>query len=85
MVERGDNVNMFCRKAKITSAHELHKRREIEQTNDLALHALEPDDPYFLASFPSVTLFKSLSTNISRSGSSEHGSFWPTKRIFEND
>ena len=59
MVERGyDKVNMFCRKAKIMSAHEPHKREEIEQTYDLALRALEPEDPYFLASFPSVTLSK---------------------------
>lgn len=59
MVERGyDKVNMFCRKAKIMSAHEPHKRKEIEDTYDLALRALEPDDPYFLASFPSVTLSK---------------------------
>lgn len=59
MVGRGyDKVNMFCRKAKIMSAHEPHNRSEIEQTYDLALRALEQDDPYFLASFPSVTLSK---------------------------
>lgn len=59
MVERGyDKANMFCREAKIMSALQPHKTEEIEQTYDLALRALEKDDPYFLASFPSVTLSK---------------------------
>ena len=59
MVGRGyDKANMFCREAKIMSALEPHRRAEIEDTYNRALRALEKDDPYFLASFPSVTLSK---------------------------
>ena len=59
MVGRGyDKANMFCREAKVMSAMEPHRRGEIESAYDRALCALEKDDPYFLASFPSVTLSK---------------------------
>ena len=58
-VGRGyDKTNMFCREAKVLSATELHRRNEIEKVYELALSTLEKDDPYFLASFPSVTLSK---------------------------
>ena len=59
MVGRGyDKANMFCREAKIMSAVEPHRREDIEGMYNHALCALEKDDPYFLASFPSVTLSK---------------------------
>lgn len=58
-VARGyDKTNMFCREAKILSATEPHRRAAIEETYGRALCTLEKDDPYFLASFPSVTLSK---------------------------
>ena len=58
-VARGyDRTNMFCREAKILSATEPHRRARIEETYECALCTLEKDDPYFLASFPSVTLSK---------------------------
>ena len=58
-VGRGyDKTNMFCREAKILSATEPHRRDDIEKVYELALRSLEKDDPYFLASFPSVTLSK---------------------------
>ena len=59
MVGRGyDKANMLCREAKILSAQETEHRGRIEETYDNALRALEQDDPYFLASFPSITLSK---------------------------
>ena len=59
MVGRGyDKANMFCREAKIMSAVEPHRREDIEGMYDKALCALEKDDAFFLASFPSVTLSK---------------------------
>lgn len=58
-VGRGyDKTNMFCREAKILSATEPHRRQDIEDVYEQALSTLEEDDPYFLASFPSVTLSK---------------------------
>lgn len=58
-VGRGyDKTNMFCREAKILSATKPHRRDDIEKVYELALRSLEKDDPYFLASFPSVTLSK---------------------------
>ena len=58
-VGRGyDKTNMFCREAKVLSATEPHRRDEIEKVYEQALRSLEKDDPYFLASFPSVTLSK---------------------------
>ena len=58
-VGRGyDKTNMFCREAKVLSATEPHRRDEIEKVYEMALCTLEKDDPYFLASFPSVTLSK---------------------------
>lgn len=49
---------MFCREAKVLSATEPHRRDEIEKVYEQALRSLEKDDPYFLASFPLVTLSK---------------------------
>lgn len=58
-VGRGyDKTNMFCREAKILSATEPHRRDDIEMVYELAVRSLEKNDPYFLASFPSVTLSK---------------------------
>lgn len=63
-VGRGyDKTNMFCREAKVLSATyanvtEPQKRKDIEKVYEQALCTLEKDDPYFLASFPSVTLSK---------------------------
>lgn len=58
-VGRGyDKTNMYCREAKILSATEPHKRTDIEKVYQDALGTLEKDDPYFLASYPSVTLSK---------------------------
>ena len=59
LVGRGyDKANMFCREAKIMSAVEPHKTEEIEGKYNSALSALQKEDPFFLASFPSVTLSK---------------------------
>lgn len=57
LIERGDNVS---RKAN-------HKGREIERNYDLALHALEPDNPYFLAALSKVrfSLKVSFGSNVS--------------------
>ena len=58
-VGRGyDKSNMFCREAKMLSATEPHRRDDIEKVYQDALCTLEKDDPYFLASYPSVTLSK---------------------------
>jgi hypothetical protein len=58
-VGRGyDKTNMYCREAKMLSATEPHRRIDIEKMYQSALYALEKDDPYFLASYPSVTLSK---------------------------
>ena len=58
-VGRGyDKTNMFCREAKVLSATEPDRRDDIEKVYEDALRSLEKDDPYFLASFPSVTLSK---------------------------
>lgn len=58
-VGRGyDKTNMFCREAKMLSATEPHRRDDIEKVYQAALDTLEKDDPYFLASYPSVTLSK---------------------------
>ena len=58
-VGRGyDKTNMYCRKAKVLSATEPHRRDDIEKVYEKALTTLQKDDPYFLASYPSVTLSK---------------------------
>ena len=58
-VGRGyDKTNMYCREAKMLSATQPQRRDDIEKIYEVALCSLEPDDPYFLASFPSVTLSK---------------------------
>ncbi len=58
-VGRGyDKTNMYCREAKMLSATEPHRRDDIEKVYGDALSSLEKDDPYFLASYPSVTLSK---------------------------
>jgi hypothetical protein len=53
-----DKANMFCREAKILSAQETESRVKIEKMYENALCALKRDDPYFPASFPSITLSK---------------------------
>ena len=53
-----DKANMFCREAKILSAQETESRVKIEKMYENALCVLKRDDPYFLASFPSITLSK---------------------------
>lgn len=58
-VGRGyDKTNMYCREAKVLSATEPHRRDDIEKVYEKALTTLQKDDPYFLASYPSVTLSK---------------------------
>ena len=58
-VGRGyDKTNMYCREAKMMSATEPHRRDDNERVYEDALRTLEKDDPYFLASYPSVTLSK---------------------------
>ena len=58
-VGRGyDKTNMYCREAKMMSATEPDRRDDIEKIYQVALSTLEKDDPYFLASYPSVTLSK---------------------------
>ena len=58
-VGRGyDKTNMYCREAKMLSATEPNRRADIEKVYNDALGTLEKDDPYFLASYPSVTLSK---------------------------
>jgi len=58
-VGRGyDKTNMYCREAKMLSATEPHKRDDIDNIYQDALCTLEKNDPYFLASYPSVTLSK---------------------------
>lgn len=55
-VGRGyDKTNMYCREAKMLSVTETHRRADMYQD---ALGTLEMDDPYFLASYPSMTLSK---------------------------
>ena len=52
---------MFCREAKVLSATlsaEPDRWTDIEKVYERALCTLEKDDPYFLASFPSVILSK---------------------------
>lgn len=59
LVGRGyDKTNMYCREAKLLSATQPHRRDDIEMVFEDALRTLEKDDPYFLASYPSVTLSK---------------------------
>ena len=59
MVGRGyDKANMYCREAKILTALEPENRGQIEEMFERALSALQQSDPYFLASFPSITLSK---------------------------
>ena len=58
-VGRGyDKTNLFCREAKVLSATEPHRREHIENVYQKALTTLLSDDPYFLASYPSVILSK---------------------------
>ena len=59
LVGRGyDKTNMYCREAKLLSATQPHRREDTEKVYEDALRTLEKDDPYFLASYPSVTLSK---------------------------
>ncbi len=58
-VGRGyDKTNLFCREAKVLSATQPNCRERIEEVYDKALSTLSRADPYFLASYPSITLSK---------------------------
>lgn len=57
MVGRGyDRANMHCREAKVLSANEPENKEKIIKAYSDALNALSKEDPYYLASFPSITL-----------------------------
>lgn len=58
-VGRGyDKTNLFCREAKVLSATQPSCRGRIEEVYHKALSTLLIDDPYFLASYPSIILSK---------------------------
>lgn len=58
-VSRGyEKVNMFCREAKIMCATMPERRKEIEEMFCKALENVNEDDPFALASIPSIVLSK---------------------------